>query len=751
MLRAGHPDVDGYAAPAFAQVVQRAQRSGLRQPARPVRRTAATVGIAAVLGLAAILAVVGGATILRVTQPTPSASDSGVANDPELRRELAGMIGVDPAAVLLTEDGAVATTWADDRLSLVLFTNANGGWVPTTIATVVSPRPTNGVVSGEDTITCSDLGLTRPTFVFGQIIALEPETRVSMPGFAAIGGTVSNGTYVFAVRDAEPGQRFAIFGEHTPTDHAPLPSVFAPLPDGAFAGGPFRSPTPCAPSAAATPAPTPNPTPATPQALSGDDWINLAGTALDGSLWATRGALLFVSTDGGATWRTTSVPVSSRARLVGMIFMADASHGWSITFGPGTNDDFGSLARYVVNRTIDGGSTWVAADVPGDFVGTTSALAFANDTVGYMVASASRLSDGTSTVLRTEDGGATWKAIAQRPWLGQLLAVSDATTVWAGGEEQAGGTFEQPLLAVSRDRGRTWANVQFPGITGTTEAECGCYLTQPPTFLDANIGFATIVSSFGTEGTFTRVAATNDGGQTWSIVADRPGLEANGLTVLDVRHWLMEMNPTQIDATEDGGATWTTVLPFGSLGLWSNGFPLWTDRLGDGRAAALIPLFGNADFPSARSALVTSGDGGATWTQLPFDDPGPPYEIQSGQRDQDPGSIIFGDLDGDAIAPFAGDPLSFTIDRTWSFGAYFGRPAGASSVRVDLLRDTGETWSPVWSTELPIDPAAAGILGTLPKFAAAGTYRLDVRTNGDLLATARLSMALPCEGVCTGG
>ena len=129
----------------------------------------------------------------------------------------------------------------------------------------------------------------------------------------------------------------------------------------------------------------------------------------------------------------------------------------------------------------------------------------------------------------------------------------------------------------------------------------------------------------------------------------------------------------------------------------------------------------------------------------------PPYTILSGEPSQEPGTILFGDVAGNSIAPFAGYPLSFTIDRTWGFGAYFGRAVEGQQVDVALARQEGAAWVPMWTKSIPVVSGRAGVLGTLPTFTQPGTYRLDVMVDGDTLATSLMSMVPPCEGVCTGG
>lgn len=150
---------------------------------------------------------------------------------------------------------------------------------------------------------------------------------------------------------------------------------------------------------------------------------------------------------------------------------------------------------------------------------------------------------------------------------------------------------------------------------------------------------------------------------------------------------------------------------------------------------------------SPTAALATAEPSPTTVAAAPT----PPYRIVSGKPEQEPGSILFGDRQGNSIEPFAGYPRSFTIDRAWAFGAFFGHPIREGSVTVELFRQHGNDWITVSSVATPVEPGATGVLGSLAMFETPGTYRLDIRAEGAVVATSLMSMVPPCEGVCTGG
>jgi len=377
------------------------------------------------------------------------------------------------------------------------------------------------------------------------------------------------------------------------------------------------SPASATVAAAATPAPSGPP--AAPSATPGAPTIpsaaaDQAGT-FPGGLWATRGSTLLISSDAGASWQRSAIPTAA-VYLGTSVFVLDREHAWSITPGPGTTPFDGSssdVLHLVVHRTADGGRTWQQAAVPGNYAGTGSWLVFVDPQHGYLMCSAIRGSTGLSTVLRTDDGGRTWSVAGTGSWLGSMFSASDATTVWAGAEQEAGPVVH-PLLDVSRDGGRTWEAAPLPGLVGPSEQGVGGamrYLTEPPLFLSPTTGIVSIATDDpgGTVSSFFRTA---DGGRTWSRAGGiafpiSAGPDSGGPAVLDARDWLLPVDyPTQLEATADGGATWhslaTSGLPAGSIISWMAG-------LDPTHAAALVS---GPWYPEPDELFLTS-DAGRSW------------------------------------------------------------------------------------------------------------------------------------------
>ena len=368
--------------------------------------------------------------------------------------------------------------------------------------------------------------------------------------------------------------------------------------------------------------PTPRPTPTAVPVAGGP--IEEAGVTSTGAIWTIGGNVLAVSTDLGTTWRRASMPPSGTAGRPLPAFVLDARHAWVITLTPGSIDsgngpDF-DHAQLIVNRTVDGGETWQTASVPGDYPDTERSLVFADDQHGYLMVSGGRTNSGSSTILRSDDGGATW-TIAQsveandQGSLGSLIAVSDGPTLWSAAQEEAG-PVNHPILAVSDDGGRTWASVPLPGVLarwgGTQNLPLG-----PPVFLTSELGFFALTSSDdATAGNApgesrTLVYSTVDGGGGWTRQASLPFEVGDALAFVTATSWVASVTglPATLEITTDAGATWRAVHPTGvPAGSFESIQPIDGTKL-----LGRVLVGGNSGNPQV---VAVSSDGGATWQPI---------------------------------------------------------------------------------------------------------------------------------------
>jgi photosystem II stability/assembly factor-like uncharacterized protein len=320
---------------------------------------------------------------------------------------------------------------------------------------------------------------------------------------------------------------------------------------------------------------------------------------------------LLISTDAGASWQAIGTTAPVIPGTTATVFVLDAEHAWSISPGPGTTELNGSptdVLHLVIHRTADGGKTWQGSTVPGNFAGTGQSLVFADAEHGYLLCFAERGSSGVSTVLRTDDGGATWFVAGTGPWLGSMFTASDATTLWAGANAEAG-PVSHPILDVSRDGGRTWQDARLPGLVGQTGGP-DRWVVEPPVFVDAASGFVTIFSSDSNGNADTRTYRTVDRGRSWSLVGDQPRQAFAGPAMLDAGHWLVSaVNPFGVVATADGGSSWQVLA---TRGLPTDGPIDWIGAVDANHAAALVTVDVGLD------ALYLTADGGTNWQPADF-------------------------------------------------------------------------------------------------------------------------------------
>jgi photosystem II stability/assembly factor-like uncharacterized protein len=109
------------------------------------------------------------------------------------------------------------------------------------------------------------------------------------------------------------------------------------------------------------------------------------------------GDVIFTTTDGGATFKVIE-PHDNFARLHGVAF-GDATHLWAV----GTRGPFAATPTATILVSSDGGLTWTDQIPPTGQ--TLNGVWFVSASTGWAVG------DG-GTVIRTTDGGATWRVVS---------------------------------------------------------------------------------------------------------------------------------------------------------------------------------------------------------------------------------------------------------------------------------------------------------------------------------------------------
>ena len=358
-----------------------------------------------------------------------------------------------------------------------------------------------------------------------------------------------------------------------------------------------------------SPAATPTGTSSAPSPIDDGGFFGTSG------LWAVVGNHLALSTDGGDTWVQRSlVPTvgldAGEGNDLSNLFVLDANHAWTASPGPGSTVPYGGQGpqfdhlHVVVSRTTDGGVSWHSVDLPGDWGGTQPVLAFADEQHGFLLLSGLR-GGPASTVFASADGGATWQRRGGAEGLGSVFGASDATTLWAGNEGDAG-PVGRAVLDVSRDGGRTWVDAALPGLVG--DIFVNDTLVAPPTFAGSD-GAVAVIAESTVSPADVRFYRTSDSGLTWSLAARMPIGDSGsaGSVVIDPLQYLV-IDPLAglRQVTGDGGRTWQQS---GSTGLGSALHLRFWDPL----HGSAVVLTGNG---AARIALLRTSDGGQTWTPV---------------------------------------------------------------------------------------------------------------------------------------
>ena len=239
---------------------------------------------------------------------------------------------------------------------------------------------------------------------------------------------------------------------------------------------------------------------------------------------AGSGGTLLETNDGGATWKKVSTLTKDTLRDVCFV---DDHIGWMVAerdvYKLKTNDE----ARSYLLRTDDGGLTWRAVYLEGvDVNARLVRVIFTDASNGWVFGE-------TGVVMATRDGGARWTR--QSPPTKHLLlggAFFDSSRLWLVG---AGAT-----IIHTSNSGATWQTAMV-----RDEAR-GRF--NAASFVGDRFGWA--VGSSG------RIFSTNDGGRTW--FAQRSNVETDLLDVKFINPaegWAAGLDGTLL-RTVNGGRHW---------------------------------------------------------------------------------------------------------------------------------------------------------------------------------------------------
>jgi photosystem II stability/assembly factor-like uncharacterized protein len=338
-------------------------------------------------------------------------------------------------------------------------------------------------------------------------------------------------------------------------------------------------------------------------------WLVVPGQP-SGSPPAWSASRLLATSDGGRTWspQLTETP----APLVGVDF-ADVTHGWVVAGALGPSGSGGGQAVYgaALLRTTDGGATWRQVGEPPSPLGQVH---FTDALRGWGVTAQDQ-------VVSTSDGGVTWQPAADGssapPPVSALCVTAGGSVAWAATPGTPVGSGAPEVLRTS-DGGAHWS-VSFRGGPewGVEQADIGC----------AGLGaWAVFDLSPGAGRQPAVVERTSDAGIQWSAVIrppaqtvgpapvsglDRPGpfsvVDANTVRFTEACS-PCSLPQVSVVSSDDGGQSYSTAALAGSASPADGVAFLDADH---GFAATGAPP--DAGGPEAEAQVFATADGGRTW------------------------------------------------------------------------------------------------------------------------------------------
>ena len=268
--------------------------------------------------------------------------------------------------------------------------------------------------------------------------------------------------------------------------------------------------------------------------------------------------------DGGKTWQAGMVPGTDSLEFRD-VQAASADTAWLLAAGNGDKSR--------IYRTVNGGKSWSIQFVSTDQRAFFDCIAFWDARRGIVISDAV---EGAFIMLRTEDGGATWRRVEGLPPAvvvgdqGEGLFAASGTCLITGPDGRAWfvtGAAKVARVGRSLDYGKTWSIAKAnPIVQNTTSSG----LTSVA-FFDATRGLAVGGDLNVTDEHTANVAISQDGGEQWWAGGRLtfPG-PAYGVAVVPGRHHTaIAVGPGGSAWTSDGGGNWQAI---DGVDYWSVGF-----------------------------------------------------------------------------------------------------------------------------------------------------------------------------------
>jgi len=269
--------------------------------------------------------------------------------------------------------------------------------------------------------------------------------------------------------------------------------------------------------------------------------------------YGTGAGDLFATKDGGTTWQKVASRPGTFVRAVGFL---DRKNGFIGNVG--TDYYPGVIDETPLYRTRDGGVTWEAVDTGEATIKGVCAIdilrtqrIYQGKLVPRTVIHAAGRVGGPTGILRSVDGGETWSVIDMRAHAGMILDVTffDENTGLVFAATSADAAEAEGLVLRTEDGGKTWREVYRSGRTLELIWKAS-FPAGGPT------GYAT-VQSYDPKRATQLVIRSDDRGATWREIEMAQDASARQFGIGFVNADIGFVGTAAGGfATRDGGKTW---------------------------------------------------------------------------------------------------------------------------------------------------------------------------------------------------
>ncbi|GJM80587.1 hypothetical protein HMSSN139_30830 [Paenibacillus sp. HMSSN-139] len=347
-------------------------------------------------------------------------------------------------------------------------------------------------------------------------------------------------------------------------------------------------------------------------------------SATTGLAWGcTRNELrLYITEDNGKTWTNispaASVPFPTTPEYGKDIFFLDPDHGFIVRNSAGSGDT-------IVLRTTDGGATWKVTSFPGN--GEVKAMVFADSANGWILSEGNSRENGQRSLYATDDGAQSFEALlggtdplsllssdnpSGNPGLHPSMAFTSPLRGFVGEIKQG-----LPTLYVTQNGGLTWTkNDHFFSLDKYTT--CDSFTIGTVSFFSGNVreGWIPVGCSRGNSTKFNGYF-TEDAGNTWTLapfqLSWQTGLNEKLAPTFLTRNEGWTILDSTVYYTSDQGDSWEPLPDSEKLIETLKGYPeIVKLQFFNSRVGWLLV----AKEDQQRSLLLQTKDGGRSWQVL---------------------------------------------------------------------------------------------------------------------------------------